>query len=254
MLEEARLIQGTACEVFYENIQSVSEEQYAMIRRQGLGASDSSVYLGLMTKFKRDTSGLVEEKCRDYISDEEKEIGMKDTVRKGKDLEHMILEKFAKLHRCDVPLKPQHMYRITEFPYLTINFDGVIEEAPLLVPVECKFVSIYGDKYYDRSRAVATEIKDYTDKRTDFVRKSTATLIQHIEQEAARCGIPPYYYTQCQQQMMALKSPYCYLAALHDKGWELCIYRVYSDPKVQNALVIDGSRVWRQIENKKGSQ
>lgn len=237
--------------VYFENIQSVSEEQYALIRRGGLGASDASVFMGLMTKFNKDIPGLINEKLSTGISDEERAIGKKDSVRKGRDLEDMILEKFAKVHGCEKPIKPQHMYQICSAEYLTVNFDGVMREADCYIPIECKFVTTFGDKYYDRDVAYEREFPvDYIG-HSGVIAFPKDDVIKMCEARAKHYGIPAYYYVQIQQQMLGLGSPYGYLAALHDKGWELCIYKIPRDEDVIHAIVVTGYKVSSQIEKRR---
>ena len=248
------------CSVFFENIQSVPEEEYAMIRRNGLGASDSSVMLGLMTKFNKNTQGLIEEKLRTFITDEEKEIGKKDSVRMGKDLEDLNLQKFGKLHGYEKPVKPQHMYSVNDFEYLTVNFDGVLLEKGVYIPVECKFVTTYGDKGYNRDFSFEREFQTLQSERWES--RVNNPLVQPrigglgvsdlCRVRADFYGIPSYYYSQLQQQMLALDSPYGYLSALHQKGWELVVYKVPRDEKVIAAIKIEGYKVWEQIKRRRG--
>lgn len=236
-----------------ENVQSLSEEQYALERRKGLGASDASVFLDLMTKFKKDTAGLIQEKCRTYITEEEKEIGMKESVRKGHDLEDLILTKAAKLLGIEKPLKPKHMYQITDAPYLTVNFDGVsfIEDGGYYIPVESKFVTPYGDKYYNRSCAVLREFPDGKQRPVHSATYDPKDHVDMITAKAATVGIPPYYYPQVTQQILALNAPYGYLVALHDKGWELCVYKVMRDEDTIKHLKIKGFQTMEKIKRAK---
>ena len=67
-----------------ENVPDLDDDEYALIRRQGLGASDSSVLLGVNPyKQKHD---LIVEKRSKVITDEERAIKKKEAVRKGFDL------------------------------------------------------------------------------------------------------------------------------------------------------------------------
>lgn len=255
MTENEFLKAPVNCTVFFPNIQSVSEEEYALIRRDGLGASDASVYLGLMTKFNKDTNGLIEEKLRKEISEEEKIIGKKDSVRKGKDLEDLILCKFAALHQCEKPMKPQHMYYINDFEYLTINFDGVLFENDQYVPVECKFVTTFGDKWYNRNQAYEREFpENKTAEKNTSIMYAQKDIIEMFQAKAAKYGIPAYYYVQVQQQMLGLGSSYGYLTALHDKGWELIIYRIPRDEETIRQIQIGGYKTWQKIIARKGEQ
>jgi predicted phage-related endonuclease len=244
-----------ACEVYYPNIQSVSNEEYALIRRGGLGATDTSVMLGLMTKFGKDIPGLITEKLRTELSEEEKKISMLESVRKGRDLEDLILTKFAGLHNCEKPMKPAHMYKISKFPYLTVNFDGVFSENEHYVPVECKFVTPYGERNYNRNNAYEREFPEIKmktkDAPTSYIKDDVKSMCEY---RAAKVGIPAYYYAQVQHQLLALDSPYGYLAALHDKHWELVIYKIMRDDEVIDKIKIVGYQTHEKIlKNKKTS-
>lgn len=222
-------------EVAYEFVGTGTEEDFALARRQGLGASDASVYLGLQTQWKS-TPELIAEKLRTGYTEEEQAIAMKDVVRKGKDLEPLNLQKAAE--KLGMPVhKPEHMYRIQEFPYLLVNFDGVLISQDRLIPVEAKFVSMYGDKYYDFTRTQA-----------DLINWDEG---YNIERKASIVGIPPYYYAQVQQQILALDAPHGYLSVLRDKGWEHHMFVVPRDNVVIRAIILEGFKVWNQITAKR---
>ena len=243
----------TQSKVLIANVQDMPNEQYALERKKGLGATDSSVYLGLMTKFSKDVSTVVEEKCRTALTKEEEAIGNLEAVRKGRDLEDLILAKFSKVHDCEKPMKPKHMYCVDGFEYLTVNYDGVLFENEHYVPVECKFVTVGGNKNYNQLLAVEREVVEITQRSTaQNTGYTQGDLVGMITARAAVCGIPPYYYTQIQQQMLGLDAPYGYLAAMHDKGWELCIYKVPRDEEVIRAIKIEGNKTWSKIERRKG--
>lgn len=217
-------------------------DDYALARRQGLGASDSSVILGV--NLYKSVNQLMLEKRSTKVTAEEREVKMKEAVRKGFDLEPLILQKFAALKGCEEPIKPTAMYKITDQPQLTINFDGIILEEDQPIPVECKFVTPYGNKYYNPKHALKREfgtcaITRHTRPYTD--------MQDRIKAKAEACGIPPYYYTQVQQQMLGLQAPYSYLCALHDKGWETVIYFIPRDEECIRALIIESLKTWQKI-------
>jgi len=232
--------------VLIENIQALSDEDYALARRQGLGASDSSVLLGC-NPYKK-IEQLIIEKRTTQITDAERAIKTKEAVRKGFDLEPLILSKYASLMETAEPIKPQAMYQITEAPYLTINFDGVSVKSEAgvdtLIPVECKFVTIYGDKYYNRKHAFKREFGDCALRRKS---RAYLDIFDRIKAKAEQVGIPPYYYTQVQQQIYGLNAPYGYLCALHDKGWETVVYFIPRDQECIDAIKLYGARAWAQI-------
>lgn len=225
-------------EVAQRNVASLPEEQFALARRQGFGASDASVYLGLQNKWKT-AQDLVAEKLRTGYTEEEKAIGEKDVVRKGKDLEPLNLKKTEEKLQRPV-YKPQHMYRIKEHPYLLVNFDGVVRTPTgenILVPVEAKFVSMYGDKYYDFTKGPA----DWVNWADDYP----------TEKKAAILGVPAYYYAQVQQQILALNAPYGWLTVIRDKGWEHHMFKIPRDEPVINQIIYEGFRLWETVTAKR---
>ena len=68
-----------------------------------------------------------------------------------------------------------------------------------------------------------------------------------IEQKADYFGIPKYYYTQIQQEMMALDANGGFLAVLFEVDWHLQIFYIQKDPYVQNALKIKGYEYWQKV-------
>lgn len=226
-----------------ENVSDLSEDEYALARRKGLGASDSSTLLGVNPYKKQ--SDLIVEKRSKVITDEERAIKMKDAVRKGFDLEPLILQKYTKLTGNVEPIKPTAMYQIKQTPCLTINFDGVGHIDDCLIPIEAKFVTTYGDKYYNREHAFKREFGECSLHRQC---RAYTDDIDRIKAKAEACGIPPYYYTQVQQQMYGLGSPYGLLTALHDKGWETCVYFIPRDEECIRNIIISGTKTWMKID------
>ena len=201
-----------------------------------------------MSKFNKDWASLRTEKRSTTISAEEEAIGVKEAVRKGRDLEDIILHKFSTLHGCAVPTKPKHMYEITDFPYLTVNFDGVIQEGDFYIPAEAKFVTSYGEKYYNRSLSIEREFPpDTSTPPAPAVIFSNNDIAEYCIAKAKSIGIPAYYYVQVQHQMIALGSPYGYLVALHDKGWETCIYKIPRSEEVTHAIKVEGYKFWQTV-------
>lgn len=230
-------------DILIEDVSALGEDEYALARRKGLGASDSSVLLGV-NPYKQ-KSDLIVEKRSKIITDEERAIKMKDAVRKGFDLEPIILQKYVKLTDKPEPIKPTAMYQIKETPCLTINFDGVSYADDYLIPVEAKFVTTYGDKYYKRENAFMREFGECSLQRTC---RAYTDITDRIKAKAEACGIPPYYYTQVQQQMYGLGSPFGYLVALHDKGWETVVYFIPRDEECIRNIIIAGSKTWMKID------
>ena len=84
-------LQGLPIEIAFKDIDKLPNEQYALVRKQGLGTSDSSIVVGV-NPYKTVTE-LINEKARDYITEEEKAVGNELAVRKGVDLEPLIIKK-----------------------------------------------------------------------------------------------------------------------------------------------------------------
>lgn len=233
-------------EVIVDDAAKVAKEDqhgFAMLRRAGLGASDASVLLGVNLYTSREE--LIKQKRSVQITQEEIDIGNLENVRRGRDLEPIILGEFAERFGIDVH-KPKPMYKVKEEPSLIINFDGVVQLGEELIPVEAKYVSRYAKRYWNKAAA----IKDLyaVAKLNPITNMHTANLKEHIEECAKLCGIPPYYYTQVQQQMLGLNAPFGYLASLWDAGWEYLTFAIPKDEVVQRAIKQEGKHTWTVIK------
>lgn len=222
-----RICEQGALVVKIEHIDQVSEEEYAMLRKESFGGSDSSILCGV--NLYKTLNQLIKEKNCKYITDEEKEVGNKAIVRKGKDLEPIILDKAAQELGIEIN-KPTAMFEFKEEPILTLNYDGVAEENQVLIPIEAKLVSKYGEKYYNKGKTLEEN------KEVDMKIEGDS-LEAHIKRKALRIGIPAYYYTQVQQEIMGLNAPYGYLAVLFDDSWTFKLYLVKADNYVQNKII-----------------
>ena len=249
-------------EVDVENIDQKSSEEFALARREGFGGSDSSILLGVnpFTTLRE----LILQKCRTELTEEEKEVGNLAAVRKGNDLEPLIIEKAAEIIGINV-VKPPHMYKFKDFPYLKMNFDGVGEvdkdtniqlpPSPDLgkyIPVEIKVATVKGEKHYNPFMAVYTEV--VSGKLNPTYRPIPADVSMSdmtIEAKAKYYGIPQYYYTQIQQEMMALNAPYGFLAVMFDTEWSVSVFFIWRDIGVQDRLKIEGFKAWQKIQDLK---
>lgn len=211
------------------------QEAFALIRRQGFGASDSSILLGVNNWTTLEQ--LIEQKNTPTITQEEIEVGNKPNVRMGRDCEEIILKKFMKWSGQPA-IKPAAMYKLKDYPMLTVNYDGLTtnigedERRPFVIPVECKTVSMYADKYWDKTKAI-----DNINAGKNIQYGSARTVIDHVLKQADEYGIPPYYYTQVQQQLMGTKANYAYMAVLFVKTWEFKVYKIFEDQFTQEAIV-----------------
>lgn len=232
-------------EIAVENIDNVSKEEFTQLRRQGFGGSDSSVLVGV-NPFST-VNDLMQSKLRTELSEEEKAIGQLASVRKGNDLEPLIINRATEILQS-VVFKPPHMYRFKEYPYLTMNFDGVTDlNEKQYIPVEIKVCTYKGEKHYNKFKAIYDESKPEGEQaRLEQPDISEANMT--IEERAAHYGIPPYYFTQVQQEMLALNAPFGFLAVLFESDWYVRIFKVYKDPKTQNAIIIQGYKIWQKIE------
>lgn len=245
---ESILANSSILEIVHPNMAELSrtdKAMFAMTRRSGLGASDASVILGV-NKWTS-IEALIEEKTSIGLTESELAVGEKEVVRKGADLEPIILGKFQDAMGVEV-VKLNPMFRIKEHPQLTINFDGVINLNNTLIPVEAKFCSMFANKWWNRQKTIA-RLQDGVEYRV-----AGGDIVSHIEQAAELYGIPPYYYTQVQQQMLGLDAPFGYFAVVFDKGWEFGAYCIYKDEWVQRELIAQSAEVWKQITHKRGER
>lgn len=230
-------------EIAIENIDEVladDNEKFALLRKEGLGGSDSSMVLNVNPYKSRNE--LIQEKARDVLTAEEKEVSDKVAVRKGRDLEPLIIDKTTRFLGTKI-FKPKDMYRFKEYPYLTMNFDGVAEDENGYFPVEIKVVTLYGQKHYNFNKAFFDETQGLIPIPDNYAMSEINT----IETKAMQYGIPPYYYTQLQQEMMALNAEYGYLSVLRDSDWRVFTFYVHKDPFVQSRLITEGYQVWNEV-------
>lgn len=236
-------------EIDIKNIDQYPNEEYALLRKNGLGTSDSSIVMGVNPYTSR--SDLIAEKCRNYLTEDELAVGDKGAVRKGRELEPLIIYKHSQIMDRHV-IKPIDMYRHKDYPYIKFNFDGVIDKlynedgTYQYIPDEIKVVTIYGVKHYDFNKAFYREHKGFNLLPPHYEEENIS-----IEGKAGMYGIPPYYYTQLQQQIFGLNAPYGFLTVLNEKNWEINSFFVWRDQKFINQLIIEDSKVWSLIENKR---
>ena len=222
------------------NVSALSNEEFALIRRDGFGGSDSSVLLGVNPYTSKHE--MLDQKARTTLTQEEMETGEQTAVIKGNDLEPLIIQKFAKTFNLDV-LKPTDMYTFREYPYLTMNFDGIIDAGNKYFPAEIKVVTKKGERHYDPTKVVYSEHYGL-----QALPQNYSITNNSWETKAALYGIPPYYYTQLQAEIFAADAPFGFLATLWEASWKLHVYFVWADPACQNALIVEGFKAWQQVE------
>lgn len=233
-------------EIDIEDMLALSKEEFANSRRQGFGTSDSSILLDV-NPFENLTS-LINKKTQKGISEEELAVGELPAVRKGSDLEPLILKKWSEAFGLECT-KPTAQYSHKVFPFLKFNFDGIATVGDDYIPVEAKVVTRYGLKYYDFTKAQYIEKQGF----------NTVSLSPHpnwgnltIKQRADSIGIPAYYYTQVQQQIFGLEAPYGYLAVLNEADWKLYVYLVPRDEETHRQLILQSNKAWQQVEQRRG--
>lgn len=236
-------------EVDIANIDKYPNEQYALLRKNGLGTSDSSIILGVNPYTSK--NDLIAEKCRNYLTEEELEVGTKSAVRKGRELEPLIIHKHSQVMGRRI-IKPVNMYRHKDYPFIKFNFDGVIDKlynedgTYQYIPDEIKVVTIYGMKHYQPKKATFSEFTGWQLIPPHYENENVG-----IEQKATMYGIPPYYYTQLQQQIFGLNAPYGFLTVMFEKDWQIHSWFVWRDQKVINQLIMEDAKTWNIIENKR---
>ena len=227
--------------IVHQNMADLSRSDpaaFALLRRNGFGASDSSILLGVNPYNKLDE--LIKQKRMKELTQEELKVGQLPAVRKGTDLEPVILQKFETW--ADIGLrKPEPMYKLTDEPQLTVNFDGVAELSGQFIPVEAKCVSSFAHKYWNLNKSL-----DSVFGGTDY-KVGGANLQAHINELSGYIGIPPYYFTQVQHQMLALKADFGYLVGLFEKDWNIHVYKIYRDDYVINALKEVSREAWSKV-------
>ena len=232
---------NTVLELYITDIAKLPPQEFTMSRRNGFGGSDSGVLLGVSPY---DTiEELIKQKASKTLSAEEIATSEQVAVIKGNDLEPVATKKFENFFQMKT-VKPTDMYTFIGYEYLKMNFDGVTGTPAQYLPVEVKIVTRRGEKHYDPFKTLFTEREGFKAIPPDYA----SNPVNSIVTKASQYGIPPYYYTQLQMQMMALKAPYGYLCTLWEYDWKLHVYFVHKDERVWNELKIAGWKAWQQVE------
>lgn len=236
-------------EIDIPNIDQYENKDYALLRKNGLGTSDSSIVLGVNPYNTK--SDLISEKCRDYLTEEELAVGDKSAVRKGRELEPLIIHKHSQVMDRRV-IKPIDMYKHKDYPYIKFNFDGVIDKVYnkdgtyQYIPDEIKVVTMFGMKHYQPKLATYSEFTGWNQIPPHYENENVS-----IETKAGLYGIPPYYYTQLQQQIFGLNAPYGFLTVLFERDWQIHSWLIWRDQKMINQLIIEDNKTWNIIEKKR---
>lgn len=213
-------------QIWVENIDP-SDPNFPKLRAKGFGASDSAALLDVSPFTTREQ--LLQEKKYEQFDDD---ISKKANVRKGKDLEPLLIQKIETIIQTKV-IKPTDMYG-DDRTGLSVNFDGVTLEHNQFIPHEIKVCTPYGRRYYTWTKS----IMEYDYELRTFPQKDRGPAqLQSIHQLADYYGIPIYYFTQLQQQMYFLDAPYGYLDVMDDQNWCLHIFKVYRHQHVIDQLL-----------------
>lgn len=233
-----------ACEkqgfkIVYKDIDQVSEEEFKQIRMDWFGASDSSKLLDVNPFPNGTKKDLVKEKLTNEVDES---IGKKASVRMGKDIEHIIMDKVEKYLRTfhNKPLaiiKPSNMYGMYE-SMLGTNFDGVYVTPDIVFPIEIKAVTKYGRKYYDFKKSCAYQIEGEWQPNRPIVEVCQGTDYENI---AHSLGIPVYYYTQTQQQILTAGSNFALLAVMDVDNWDIHIFYIPRNESCIQELINTGT-------------
>lgn len=246
--------------VVHPNAAGCTDEEFTLLRRQGLGASDASVYLGLQTKW-RTTDDLIRNKLSNELTEDELDMRKKLAPKLGHATEELNLQMFSEVMNLTAT-KDVKMYKLKEYPYLTINFDGICEEDGKQIPVEAKLVGVFADKYWNFTDWIGRKTEDAQQHTISAIHDhsehwnkppaslTTSTILAHCEQAAALYGIPAYYYAQIQQQMLGLDAPYGYFTVLRLKKMEHHVFKIWADEWLQKKIVLQGYRVWERISKR----
>jgi predicted phage-related endonuclease len=239
--------------ITYKNINQATEDEFRQIRMLGIGASDTSYLLEVNPFSPEPIKSLLNQKA---FGEYDESISKKASVRMGKDLEALILEKVSTILKDEFKsiIKPVDMYGIPEI-HLNTNFDGIgiknlDQPKDNYIPIEAKVCTQFGRKYYDFKKSFVYEFEDQV--LTREIPQFKITDIENIQnlclKESSEYGIPPYYYTQLQQQILFLNSTYGYLTVLDVANWSINIFKIYSNLIVQNAIKNKASKLWKQVE------
>lgn len=224
----------------------LAPEEFAMIRRDGFGGSDSSVLLGVNPYTNKNE--LLRQKVSLTLSEEEKEVGNQIAVIKGNDLEPLVIQKFERFFGLKT-YKPTDMYKFRDWPFLNMNFDGITGDANQYYPVEIKIITKKGEKHYNPMKAIFAEGLGHMPLPQNY-----AITNNSWDTKSAQYGIPPYYYTQLQQEMFACNAPFGFLCTLNESNWKVYCYFVHKDQTCWNMLTIEGFKAWEQVKRMKAAQ
>jgi len=245
---ESLNLKNTPLEMDIPNNEDMTPDEFTLSRRNGLGASEASIILGVNPYTTR--TELLENKLTAGVTAEEKAIAKNPAVIKGNKFEPIILEKVQALTGWKI-IKPPDQYRLKDTKFMKINFDGVIDQPDKFktyIPCEIKYVTMRGERHYSPAKAHMSDLAGIINPQQhpdDFnINLSYGTQAQLL-------GIPVYYYTQLQVQMLGLNAPFGYLATYNERDGRIYIYFVLRNDRLISELIAGAYKFWDIVEHKK---
>jgi len=177
------------------------EADWKKDRKKTIGGSEAAAILGLN---KYSSPLKVYRSKTENKEDEEDMLARLPSVKKGRELESWILDNKVKPSLPDYDIiKPDHMFKNVNYPWLMGNLDGVgtlkgktYNALKDTIGIEIKLVTEYGEAAWNGP--------DYE-------------------------GIPSYYYVQVQTYMAITGISVFYVCAMFESNWELKMYKIPKD-------------------------
>lgn len=175
-----------------------SEEEWHELRKKGIGGSDAGAVMGL-NKYTSPLK-LFKIKTGEYVEDDSDNVYLK----KGKDLESLIFEKYVSkdpdLEKFKI-IHPEHVFINNQYPWLRANCDGIAVPDGYSIPTDPHLNIIIEIKWVSEWAEVNWDGDDY-------------------------CGVPASYYAQVQHYMTVTGAQIAYLYAMFDKDWHVKRYEI----------------------------
>lgn len=245
-----------------EDVSSLNDAEFAQSRMNGFGGSDSSVLLDVAYSSKKVDPKTIDELIEEKITETwDKSIQHLASVRKGRELEPLILKKLHDIFNATI-LKPNFSYMDYKTG-LAMNFDGIVYEKNKVlddeynpVPIEIKVATTFGRFNYVFANAIS-EFDDNCsyflhNKRPSLMPNSGEKIEELIEKRANTIGFKGYYYTQLQQEIYFLGATHGYLAVLDELNWEIHIFKVPRDEQVISILKERARKAYEILAHAKG--
>ena len=190
-----------------------NEEDWLELRTKGIGGSDIGAILGI-NPYASPLS-IYNQKVKGYVKD----MSNNPNVKKGKDLEDVILTKYVQPYFAKLGYtvgKPQFMLINSDYPYFRANVDGIAfnpaNDFTNNIIVEIKWVGAYSEDSWNKP--------EY-------------------------CGVPPSYYAQVQLYMAVTGASSAVICALFDKAWEMHYFVVPKDETFILNMIREGDKFYQ---------